>query len=243
MDREDRWRKRVERVVNRVNQAFPNPDFENWELCEELLLSVIATYEKILQFDIKTEIATLLLDKTAFYLSSKASYASSFPVYQVGIETRLKVSNLLGWESIDNSNDGILPYKNQSQPIADTDSLKLSKGILDNWNQALKSGHPAFAKEFNHTNHADNTKEDYNQSLSLYLLSLSIKEKILDKYHPSIAASLSNLAEIYQKKHKYAQAELYYHRSLIIYEKNLGRNHEDTKVVLEQLKNLQVHFK
>lgn len=33
------WFERAEKVVNRVNTAFPNPEFENWGLCEELPLS------------------------------------------------------------------------------------------------------------------------------------------------------------------------------------------------------------
>jgi hypothetical protein len=33
------WHNRAEKVINRVNAAFPNPEFENWGLCKELLNS------------------------------------------------------------------------------------------------------------------------------------------------------------------------------------------------------------
>ena len=38
MNRKTLWFERAEKVVNRVNAAFPNPnpEFENWGLCEEL---------------------------------------------------------------------------------------------------------------------------------------------------------------------------------------------------------------
>ena len=38
MNRKTLWFERAEKVVNRVNAAFPNTEFENWGLCEELLL-------------------------------------------------------------------------------------------------------------------------------------------------------------------------------------------------------------
>jgi len=34
MDKEIAWHERAEKVVNRVNNVFPNPDFENWGLCD-----------------------------------------------------------------------------------------------------------------------------------------------------------------------------------------------------------------
>ena len=33
MNRKTSWFERAENVVNRVNIAFPNPEFENWGLC------------------------------------------------------------------------------------------------------------------------------------------------------------------------------------------------------------------
>jgi hypothetical protein len=37
INKEISWYERAEKVVNRVNTSFPNPEFENWDLCEELL--------------------------------------------------------------------------------------------------------------------------------------------------------------------------------------------------------------
>jgi hypothetical protein len=49
------WSERAEKVINRVNAAFPNPDhFENWTICEELL-SATAAYQQINPFQIKTD--------------------------------------------------------------------------------------------------------------------------------------------------------------------------------------------
>ncbi len=235
MDRKIKWHKRAENIVNRVNTAFPSPDFENWGLCEELILNAISTYEQIIRFKIETEIAVLLLDKAAFYLSSKASYSSFFPVYQVGIETRSKVYDLLEWTATDNTH--------HSEPVNNTGILQLPEEILDIWDKALKCGHPVFTKNFNKIDYHNNAQSSYNQSLYLYLFSLAIKEKILNKYHPSIAFSLSNVANIYQKQNKYEQAEFFYCRSLAIFEAAFGQNHQNTKAVKENLEKLKAYLK
>jgi hypothetical protein len=68
MDKEAEWCERYEKLVNRVNEAFPRPDFENWSLCEELILSTESACEKIIRFKIETENARVLLTLTATYL-------------------------------------------------------------------------------------------------------------------------------------------------------------------------------
>ncbi|MCX7096359.1 MAG: tetratricopeptide repeat protein [Methylococcales bacterium] len=81
-DKEKSWRERAERVVNRVNDAFPEPRFQNWELCEELLLTAMAVYNQIEKFNIKTEIAALLLHKTAYYLNKISDYKEAEDLYK-----------------------------------------------------------------------------------------------------------------------------------------------------------------
>ena len=68
------WQQRSVKVVNRVCKNFPKPDFENWSVCEELLLSALATCEKIDEFSIETKNAGLLLSQTAYYLQDKGKY-------------------------------------------------------------------------------------------------------------------------------------------------------------------------
>lgn len=67
MDDGDKWRKRAEKVIDRVCDAFPEVEFENWGLCEELLLSATAACEQIQQFSIANENAASLLHQTAYY--------------------------------------------------------------------------------------------------------------------------------------------------------------------------------
>ena len=84
MDKKIAWLNRAEKLINRVHNAFPSPEFENWELCEELKLSAVAACEQIQQFSITSENAALLLNQTAYYLQEKAQYAEALPLYQHG---------------------------------------------------------------------------------------------------------------------------------------------------------------
>ena len=75
-----------------MNTAFPSPEFEKWEECEELILSATAAYEQINQFGIDTESASLLLHQVAFYFfKQKAKYEESYLLYQKSLIIREKI--------------------------------------------------------------------------------------------------------------------------------------------------------
>ena len=87
MNRETSWHERSEKVINRVNAAFPNPElFENWTICEELLLSATAAYQQINQFQIKTDHAVHIINKTSAYFHIvKADYPEALTLYQTAL--------------------------------------------------------------------------------------------------------------------------------------------------------------
>jgi tetratricopeptide (TPR) repeat protein len=199
------------------------------------VLDATATCERINEFHIETEIAASFLDKTASYLSAKASYSSSFPMYQIGLNTRTKVFDVLGWSSTDNTieNTHDVQRTAQSKDIYNTQTLQSSKGILNIWKKALKAGHPIFANNLNDTNYLDNAKGSYTQVLSLYLRALAIKEKVLGVEHPSTALSLNNLAVVYCEQRDYVRALPLYERALDIFRKDLGEQHPNYKRIYE----------
>ena len=90
MDRENGWQERAEKVINRIDSVFPNPEFENWYLCEEIMLSAIFACETVIKFGIETKKSTSLLNKTALYLHIKANYQSALPLYQQALKIEEK---------------------------------------------------------------------------------------------------------------------------------------------------------
>ncbi len=80
------WLNRTERVACRVNKAFPNPEFDNWALCEELVLSALAICQQVDQFAIETADSAVLMNKSANYLRKKANYAESEGLLKKSLE-------------------------------------------------------------------------------------------------------------------------------------------------------------
>ena len=80
------WYKRAEKIVNRVNRIFPNPEFKNWKSCEELILSAIVTCEQVNKFKIETKNAALILNQTASYLNSKGKYNKTAVMYKKSLD-------------------------------------------------------------------------------------------------------------------------------------------------------------
>lgn len=92
MDRKTSWRKRAEKMVNQVCAAFPSPDqFENWRLCDELILSAKAICEKVSEFAVETEDSAFLLNETAYFLKETSDYSSAFSFYEQSLEIRQKI--------------------------------------------------------------------------------------------------------------------------------------------------------
>jgi len=82
MDRKITWGERAKNVVNRMHNAFPQAEFENWGLCEEFILCATAICEQISQFEIETENAAMLLHETAYYLYQKSEYDQAEYLYK-----------------------------------------------------------------------------------------------------------------------------------------------------------------
>ena len=75
----------------------------------------------------------------------------------------------------------------------------------------------------------------YKKSISLFLKSLSIKEKILSKYNSDIDESYNNLAVSYFVLSDYLKALSYYKKSLVIKEKLFGTNNFTTASTYDSL--------
>ena len=98
-DRKKTWQSRTSKIIARVNNVFPEPDeFENWSLCETLLLDASAACKQVDKFRIETRVAAILLNKTATYLHEKGKLEKAEPLFQRGL---LIYEKVLGKEHTD----------------------------------------------------------------------------------------------------------------------------------------------
>src|SRR5262249_39362712 len=66
-----RW---AERAVRAVNQAFPDVDYENWQLCQEYIPQVLICNAHIEQWDMVLPEAAQLLNAAGYYPYRSAQY-------------------------------------------------------------------------------------------------------------------------------------------------------------------------
>ncbi len=232
MVRETTWHERAEKIVNRICKAFPAPEFENWDLCEELILSSIAACEQISKFGIETENAAQLLNQTAYYLREKGKYEypEPFLLRSIAIYEKILGKNhshvATGLNNLAELYRELGKYK-EAEP--------LYQRSLAIWESILGEKHPTVALSLNNLAELYRIQGKYEQTEPLYQRSLAIREKLLGKDHPSVAQSLNNLAELYRIQGKYNQSEPLCQRSLAIREKILGSNHPDIASSLNNL--------
>jgi tetratricopeptide (TPR) repeat protein len=235
MDRESRWRERAVAVVDRVNTVFPNPEFENWNLCEELVLSAASLSKQIIELAIETQNAALLLNQVASYLFEKGQYTDveDFYIFSLDIKTKQPINNN-NLRDIADISDGLANYCHAIGSYVQAEylyqkSLKIRESIFGKNNFQIAKSLNNMAGIY----HAQ--RKNHRQVESFYKQALSIMGDTLEKNHYATANVLNNLAFFYQSQRKFKKSQVLYLRVLEILEKILPEEHPDILQILNNL--------
>jgi tetratricopeptide (TPR) repeat protein len=236
MERETQ-RQWAERVVQAVNEVFPNnpKDITTWQLCIRYLAQAQVCNTLIEQFKLSFIEAADLLNLAGLYVHQHALYTIAEPLYQRALsirEQRMEFDDPAIGQSLNNL---ATLYKAQGKY---TEAEDLYERVVHIWEQQLGLEHPDTALSLNNLATLYRDHHKYEQAESLYLRALAIREQQLGAEHPDTAASLSGLASLYRMQGKYEQAEPLLVRALAIYEQQLGTEHPDTAASLSGLASL-----
>ncbi|MEQ1546984.1 tetratricopeptide repeat protein [Methyloglobulus sp.] len=236
IDKEESWRIRAEKNIDRINNAFPNPEFENWVLCEKLILNAIALSESCIRIlGISSSKAIQLLHKMTCYLYEQGRYNQCEPWMQLALtisERSFDDSHYYTATSLYN----LAGYYHVQCKYTQAESLYQSS--LSTREKAFGKDHPDVAFSLIGLASVYQSQGNNRAAESLYQRSLNIFEQTFGKDHPNVAYSLSGLATAYQAQGKYL-AESLHKNSLAIRENNLSKNHPD---VARSLSNLAFHY-
>ncbi len=214
----------AERVVKAVNRAFPEVEYENWELCDKLLPHAQTCAEYIGLWDIETEESAKLLNATGSYLHKRARFKESESLLKSSLEIRKKV---LEPEHFDISES----FNNLGELYSDlgrySEAEPLYLRALEIRENTLNSDDPAIAESLNNLAELYRILGRYSEAEPLHARALEIRETVLKSDDPAIAESLDNLAGVYSDLGRYSEAEPLYNRALEITEKALGPEHPD----------------
>jgi tetratricopeptide (TPR) repeat protein len=230
----DEAEKRVwaERAVKAVNSAFPNVEFANWSLCEELLPHATACAELVERWALEFREAARLLSQTAYYFSDRALLSEAEPLYLRALAIWEKTLGSDHPDFASGLNNLALLYKSQAKYNEAEPLYQRALGISE---KALGPDDPKVATNLNNLAVLYDNQGKYSTAEPLYKRSLAIREKALGPDDPKVATSLNNLAMLYYNQGKYSEAEPLYKRSLAILDKTLGPGHPNVAGGLNNL--------
>ena len=225
---EDTQRQWAERVVQVVNQAFPNVTFPVWQQCQRYLPHAQVCATLIKQWHMTFPSATRLLKNAGRYSQEYGQYTEA---EELLTQLLTICEQTLGPEHPDTAtclNNLASLYQAQGK-------YQEPEPLLAICEQILGPEHPDTATCLNNLALLYQAQGKYQNAEPLLKRALTICEQASGPEHPDTATSLNNLALLYQDQGKYQDAELLLKRSLAIYEQALGPEHPDTASNLNNL--------
>jgi tetratricopeptide (TPR) repeat protein len=232
----------IEQTIRAANQAFPDPEFKNWPLCERLLSHVIIIASFQAKYACSPTGGGRLFNQAGTYLQHRGQYSSAKTFL---LRSRSIIESQLGPNHPDvaqSLNNLATLYQSQGL-LAEAESLFLRSFFINQ--QYLSPDHPNVATSFNNLAELYRMQVNFAAAEPFCQQSLSVREQQLGLNHPYVATSLNNLALIYEAQGRYGEAEQLHLRSLDIRESQLGADHPDVAQSLNNLAEIyrcQGHF-
>jgi tetratricopeptide (TPR) repeat protein len=225
----------ADRVVQALNEVFPDPEFQNWPQCERLISHAIVAGRLVEDFGLDSGAAARLLNQGGAYLDERARYAEAEPLCQRALAILEKAEGPDHPSTATSLNNLAVLYKRQGRYGEAEPLYQRALAIREN---ALGPDHPDTATSLNNLAALYRSQGRYGEAEPLFRRALAVEEKALGPDHADTAASLNNLALLYYNRGRYEEAEPLYQRALTICERALGPDHPDTASSLNNLASL-----
>src|SRR5579875_94245 len=214
-----RWAGKAVRLMNRV---FPEPDFENWPVCEKYFLQARACAENILRYQLRLKEAAHLLQHLGDYCYQRAYYqdAERYLTAAFNRHRQAKEADLPALAVTLNSL--ALLYHRQGKY---QNAKVLYQEALEVRERVYGPVHESIAQTLNNlaSLYADLGK--YQEAEVLYERALPIYQHTVGPDHPDTATALYNLAMLYEEQGKFSQAKPLYQQAFSIEECVLEADH------------------
>ncbi|RDW56402.1 hypothetical protein BP5796_13224 [Coleophoma crateriformis] len=230
------WYDDVERwqgeAVEVVSMAFPNGEYENWELCGKLLPHA----QEVIQFELRSNTYCIekasLLHRMAWYSWVQGHYmlAEAQSQEDLAIRKRLLNPDDLGIYSSLYMLALILQYQGKYD-----EAEMISRRALAGCEAVLGPEHPNTLMSVNNLASILQNQGKYDEAETMNRRVLAGHEVVLGPDHPNMLTSISNLAGILQDQGKYDEAETMNRRALAGREAVLGPEHRDTLTSISNL--------
>jgi tetratricopeptide (TPR) repeat protein len=216
---------RARKSIERLNEALPNGEHENWERCRELYPHVTSTLS--LQLDDK-EISlprASVQHKAAWFDWRRGLWSEAEALVSKSYRTRTTV---LGSEDEKTLSALHLHASVLSRLGKYEAAEEMNRRALEGSEKVLGKEHPDTLTSVSDMAFLLGRQGKYVAAEEMNRRALEGKEKVLGKEHPSTLTSVSNLALLLSRQGKYEAAEEMNRRALEGKEKVLGKEHPST---------------
>ena len=225
----------AEKSLKTLEEAFPDPDFTSWPICEELIPCSRAMLNWINKFGLQIPQTARLCNDVGYYLNNQGDYAEAEKFFQkaytirrnfYGEEHALVASTLsnIAWN-----------YKTRKQHEK---AERIYQETIELWKKIYFGDHPDVAISLDNLGNFYRDIGQYKKAEEVYKEALEIFEKFLGDEHLDVVHSLNNLGLLYKTQERFADAESLYTDALEIHENILGRKHPEIAVAKTNLADL-----
>jgi tetratricopeptide (TPR) repeat protein len=180
----------TERIVRALNAAYPQAEFENWNLCERLQPSARLAYDLARKYKIKSTEAGRLFNQAGSFSSARGDHGSA----QIFLEFSVEIWNRL----LGSAHPDTLTAKNNLAVSLQASgdlvvAKKLFTHILEVQRDVLGNEHPITLQSRNNLAVTLRALGDLLGAKKLHEQSLEIQERLLGREHPETTLSTWNL--------------------------------------------------
>lgn len=224
------------RIILAMSQTFPEPSYANWGQCKRLLLQARAAARHIVEFEVYTLDAMLLLNRAGGYLQQQGSYQEARLFHERAVAVQERYLEAAQAASARVLNDmGSLHY----DLGANAEAEKLYLRALEIREKSLGPSHPDVAQTLGNLAALHHRLGRDEQAEVTSVRALRIRERALGREHPDVAQSLSDLATLYEDLGEPARAEPLRRNALTIREIDATRRPLELAEGLERFGRLQ----
>ncbi|KAM0703892.1 hypothetical protein Q7P35_008898 [Cladosporium inversicolor] len=224
------YSKWAQRSVERLDEALPTGEHENWGTCEELYPHVTSTLQ--------------LGEKEDFLLRASVEYKAAWFDWRRGLWSRAEAlvaksyntrKLMLGLED----EETLSALSLHASVLCDQGKYEaaeeMNRQVLKGREKVLGEEHPSTLTSLGNLAGVLSEQGKYEAAEEATRRALEGREKVLRKDDPDTLTSLNNLAVVLSRQGKYETAEETARRALEGREKVLGKEHPDTLTSLSNL--------
>jgi tetratricopeptide (TPR) repeat protein len=194
----------AERTVRAVYRALPQIEFSAWPVYERFLPQANACVQLINEWELQFPEAGRLITDVGFYLSERARYRETEPLYQRALAIREQALGPAHPDVATSLNNLAEIYRVQGEY---TKAESLHQRALTIREQVLEPDHPDVATSLNNLAGLYHGQGQYAQAEPLYKQALTILQNALGPEHPNTITCMESYAYLLEATDRTEQAD------------------------------------